>query len=207
MTRALLPGRLKKWEAAGFVAREVSTSDPAVFEYQLTEAGRELGPLVEAFGIWGQRRIESDLSLAHLDAHLLMWDMRRSLNITAMQTRRSVVGFVYPKQPGAPRRYWLGVDPRTGRALCKVHPRFAVVPYPEGGISESCGRLLLRRSRGRGHRCAGGHGLFSLQLLAILVGLAGECFHALESGRREGQGRGRTRRDFREDLLQPAEVL
>ena len=58
MSPALLSRRLKELEAAGVVAREVSTSDPAVFEYQLTEAGRELGPLVEAFGIWGQRRIE-----------------------------------------------------------------------------------------------------------------------------------------------------
>jgi len=58
---------------AGIVARVASASEPAVFEYRLTESGRELGPLVEAFGIWGQRRIESKLSLQHLDVDLLMW--------------------------------------------------------------------------------------------------------------------------------------
>src|SRR5258707_15592786 len=63
MSPALLSRRLKELEGAGIVAREALASGPGVFEYQLTESGRELGPLVEAFGIWGQRRIESDLSL------------------------------------------------------------------------------------------------------------------------------------------------
>ena len=33
----------------------------------MTASGRELGPIVEAIGIWGQRRIEAELSLQHLD--------------------------------------------------------------------------------------------------------------------------------------------
>lgn len=129
MSPALLSRRLKELESAGVVARAASSLEPAVFEYHLTEAGRELGPVVEAFGIWGQRRIESDLSLAHLDADLLMWDMRRSLNITPMPARRSVVEFVYPKQPAAQRRYWLVVDPGTGADLCKIDPGFEVDLY------------------------------------------------------------------------------
>jgi DNA-binding HxlR family transcriptional regulator len=129
MSPALLSRRLKELEAAGILAREASASDPNLFEYHLTEAGRELGPLVQAFGIWGQRRIEADLSLAHLDADLLMWDMRRSLNVTPMPTRRSVVEFVYPKQPAAQRRYWLVVDPGTGVDLCKIDPGFEVDLY------------------------------------------------------------------------------
>jgi DNA-binding HxlR family transcriptional regulator len=80
MSPALLSQRLKELEAAGIIARAKSTSDPGILEYQSTESGRELGPLVDAFGIWGQRRIESKLSLAHLDVDLLMWDMRRNLN-------------------------------------------------------------------------------------------------------------------------------
>jgi len=129
MSPALLSRRLKELEAAGIVAREASTSDAAVFEYHLTESGRELGPLVEAFGIWGQRRIEADLSLQHLDVDLLMWDMRRSLNTTPMPTRRSVVEFVYPKLPAAQRRFWLIVDPASGVDLCKIDPGLEVDLY------------------------------------------------------------------------------
>src|ERR1700736_3813189 len=129
MSPALLSQRLKELEMAGIVARTKSASDPGVYEYQLTESGRELGPLVEAFGIWGQRRIQSKLSLQHLDVDLLMWDMRRSLNTTPMPARRSVIEFVYPKLPAAQRRFWLIVDPQSGVDLCKIDPGFEVDLY------------------------------------------------------------------------------
>jgi DNA-binding HxlR family transcriptional regulator len=129
MSPALLSRRLKELESAGIVARAASPSDPAIFEYHLTESGRELGPLVEAFGIWGQRRIESDLSLQHLDVDLLMWDMRRNLDTTPLPTRRSVVEFVYPTLPAALRHFWLIVDPQTGSDLCKVDPGLDVDLY------------------------------------------------------------------------------
>ncbi len=57
MSPALLSQRLKELEVAGIVARKSSDSERGVFEYHLTAAGLELGPIVEAFGIWGQRRI------------------------------------------------------------------------------------------------------------------------------------------------------
>jgi DNA-binding HxlR family transcriptional regulator len=130
MSPALLSRRLKELENAGIIARAASDADhPGVFEYQLTESGRELGPLVEAFGIWGQRRIESNLSLQHLDVDLLMWDMRRSLNTTPMPARRSTVEFVYPELPAAQRRWWLIVDPENGVDLCKIDPGFDVDLY------------------------------------------------------------------------------
>jgi DNA-binding HxlR family transcriptional regulator len=129
MSPALLSQRLKELEAAGIVAHAASGADPGVSEYQLTESGRELRPLVEAFGIWGQRRIESKLSLQHLDVDLLMWDMRRNLNTTPMPARRSVVEIVYPELPQAQRRWWLIVDPGSGVDLCKIDPGFDVDLY------------------------------------------------------------------------------
>src|SRR4029078_4231193 len=103
---ALLSERLKDLEGAGILARISSASDRGAFEYQLTGAGRDLRPLGEAVGIWGQRRIEADLSLQHLDVQLLMWDMHRNLNTTPMPARRSVVQFAYPKLPAAQRLWW-----------------------------------------------------------------------------------------------------
>ena len=129
MSPALLSQRLKELETAGIVAHAASASDPGVFEYQLTESGRELGPLVEAFGVWGQRRIESKLSLRHLDVDLLMWDMRRSLNTTPMPAHRSVVQFLYPELGSAQRCWWLIVDPAAGTDLCKIDPGFDVDLY------------------------------------------------------------------------------
>lgn len=129
MSPALLSQRLKDLEAAGIVARTASVSDPGIFEYHLTVSGRELGPIIEAFGVWGQRRIEADLSLKHLDVQLLMWDMRRNLNTTPMPRTRSVVQFVYPDLSAAQRSWWLIVDPEDGVDLCSVDPGFDVDLY------------------------------------------------------------------------------
>ncbi len=128
MSPALLSQRLKELEAAGILIRK-SGSERGVFEYQLTAAGRELGPIVEAFGVWGQRRIESHLSLQHLDVQLLMWDMRRNLNTTPMPKQRSVVQFSYPELPPTQRSWWLIVDPNESVDLCSIDPGFDVDLY------------------------------------------------------------------------------
>ncbi|MDG2523610.1 helix-turn-helix domain-containing protein [Caulobacter segnis] len=129
MSPALLSQRLKDLEAAGILTRTSSRSDLSVVEYRLTEAGRELGPIVEAFGVWGQRRIDADVSLEHLDAQLLMWDMRRQLNTTPMPRRRSLIQFLYPERPASERCWWLDVDPDGDVDLCSVDPGFDVDLY------------------------------------------------------------------------------
>jgi DNA-binding HxlR family transcriptional regulator len=129
MSPALLSQRLKELEAAGIIAHTASASDRAVLEYRLTASGQELMPIVQAFGVWGQRRIETEVSLQHLDVQLLMWDMRRNLNPKPMPERQSVVQFVYPELTPTQRSWWLLVDPKTGVDLCSIDPGFDVDLY------------------------------------------------------------------------------
>lgn len=131
MSPALLSQRLKELEAAGLVERSASETEPGIFEYRLTEAGQELGPIVDSFGRWGQRWVSSDLSLQHLDAPLLMWDMRRGLNLTPLPKRRSNIQFRYPEQPPSSRSWWLLVDPQSNEQvdLCSINPGFDVDLY------------------------------------------------------------------------------
>jgi DNA-binding HxlR family transcriptional regulator len=129
MSPALLSQRLKELEAANVIRRTRSASEPGVFEYQLTEAGRELEPIVRAFGVWGQRWVESELSLQHLDAPLLMWDMRRSIDLNPMPKRRSIIHFQYPELPPGTRSWWLIVDPAAEVDLCSIDPGFDVDLY------------------------------------------------------------------------------
>jgi DNA-binding HxlR family transcriptional regulator len=129
MSPALHSQRLKDLEAAGVICRTPSPSEPGVFEYHLTASGRELEPLVEAFGIWGQRWVETKLSVQHLDVSLLMWDMRRNLDPTPMPKRRSVIEFQYPGLPPAQRSWWLLVEPKVGVDLCSIDPGFDVDLY------------------------------------------------------------------------------
>jgi DNA-binding HxlR family transcriptional regulator len=58
MSPALLSKRLKDLEAAGIVTRTAMPDEPDVFEYRLTEAGKDLRPIVEAVGVWGQRWLQ-----------------------------------------------------------------------------------------------------------------------------------------------------
>lgn len=129
MSPALLSQRLKELEAAEVVCREPSRTEPGVFEYRLTPSGQELGPLVEAFGRWGQRWVSSELSLQHLDATLLMWDMRRGLDPRPLPRRRCVIQFRYPEQPAARRSWWLLVDEEGEVELCQIDPGFDVDLY------------------------------------------------------------------------------
>ena len=129
MSPALLSQRLKELEAAGIISRTRSKSEPGVFEYRLTASGEELKPVVEAFGIWGQRWVSKELSLQHLDVQLLMWDMRRSLDPHPMPKRKSVIQFQYPELSSTQRHWWLIVDPETDVDLCALDPGFEVDLY------------------------------------------------------------------------------
>ena len=102
MSPTLLSKRLKELERAGVIVA-VPTGQPGVVEYQLTEAGEDLRGIVMSLGIWGQRWVESQLSLKNLDPSLLMWDMRRSLDPTPLPPRRCTIKFLYPELPTAKR--------------------------------------------------------------------------------------------------------
>ncbi len=129
MSPALLSQRLKELEQAQVVTREKVDGEPGVFEYHLTKAGQELKPLIEGFGTWGQRWVESKISLDNLDAQLLMWDMRRSLDLKPLPKRRATVQFQYPDAPAAQRQWWLVVAPGEDVDLCMVDPGFDVDLY------------------------------------------------------------------------------
>jgi DNA-binding HxlR family transcriptional regulator len=128
MSPALLSQRLKNLEQAGVISR-VKTSEPGVFEYLLTRSGRDLQPIIESFGMWGQRWVQKQMTLQNLDPQLLMWDMRRNLNPTPMPKRRSTIQFLYPEVPTARGRWWLIVSPGEDVDLCSVDPGFEVDLY------------------------------------------------------------------------------
>ena len=126
MSPSLLSQRLKELEAAGIVTRTPAADEPAVQEYRLTESGRDLQSIVEAFGTWGQKWIETQATLKNLDPSLLMWDMRRNLDPSPMPARRIVVNFRYPELVESRRNWWLVVDPEAEVDICSTDPGFDV---------------------------------------------------------------------------------
>src|SRR5215470_14602113 len=76
MSPTLLSKRLKFLEESGVIER--CRAQPGKgWEYQPTNAGQELRPLIEMLGVWGQRWVRSRLTADELDPGLLMWDIRR----------------------------------------------------------------------------------------------------------------------------------
>lgn len=104
MSPTLLSSRLKHLIKSGVVELKGSKGSHS---YQLTQAGKELKPIVELFGVWGHRWAQTDLSSSDLDAGLLMWDMRRSVNPSIFPSHRVVVQFEYPDAPKGVKDWWL----------------------------------------------------------------------------------------------------
>jgi DNA-binding HxlR family transcriptional regulator len=129
MSPALLSTRLKELEIAGVVERRPLKSGKGVFEYILTDAGRDLRPVVEAIGNWGQKWVESTLSLRNLDPSLLMWDMRRNLNPAPLPAMRTVVQFLYSDLPASKSHWWLVIEPEGEVDLCWSDPGFDINLY------------------------------------------------------------------------------
>jgi DNA-binding HxlR family transcriptional regulator len=123
MSPTLLSQRLRQLECWGIVERRSIPGERGTYEYRLTEAGRELRPLVEGLGIWGQRWVQSEAALAaNLDPTLLMWDMRRNLRTTPFPPRRVVIQFTYPDAKRSARHWWLVVSALGEVDLCLVDP-------------------------------------------------------------------------------------
>jgi DNA-binding HxlR family transcriptional regulator len=129
MSPALLSKRLKDLELAGVVTRSPVIGEPDVYEYRLTQAGRDLKPVIEAVGVWGQRWIQTEVSLENLDPNLLMWDMRRNIDPKPMPQRRNVIQVIFTDQKEARRNWWLIVEPNREVDLCSVDPGFDVDLY------------------------------------------------------------------------------
>src|SRR5690606_41505728 len=82
--------------------------------YRLTPAGEDLRRVVEEIGYWGVRWVP-EIGDEVLDPHLLMWDMRRRVDLSAVPEGRTTIHFRFRNVPAGSRRWWL-VLTQIGRA-------------------------------------------------------------------------------------------
>ena len=153
MSTTLLSKRLKELEEAGVIVAKPA-AQRGVVEYKLTEAGEELRGVIMSLGIWGQRWVESSLSLKNLDPALLMWDMRRNLKPAALPDRRCTVQFVYPEVDRSRRSWWLVVE-GVKVDLCGVDPGYEVGLHVRASLRSMTavwmGHSTLQREIDAGH--------------------------------------------------------
>jgi DNA-binding HxlR family transcriptional regulator len=132
MSPTLLSKRLKELEEAGVISARAAGRS-GVVEYKLTAAGEDLRDVIMSLGSWGQRWIESSLSLKNLDPSLLMWDMRRNIRPTLMPERKCTVQFLYPELAAGRNRWWLVID-GPDVDLCSADPGYEINLYVESTL-------------------------------------------------------------------------
>ncbi|MGB3141394.1 MAG: winged helix-turn-helix transcriptional regulator, partial [Aestuariivirga sp.] len=131
MSPTLLSKRLVEMREAGIIEEVAGKGGK---EYQLTAAGEDLKPIVMALGFWGQRWVESKLSLKNLDPSLLMWDMRRWLDPKPLPKKRCTIAFHFPDVERAQQKFWLVVEADGTVDLCSSDPGFEVDLFISGSL-------------------------------------------------------------------------
>lgn len=121
MSPALLSKRLHQLVAAGIVIKE---SDRQQVAYSLSPAGLELAPIVNGIALWGVRWV-GELGDHELDPKLLMWDLHRLVDHSAVPAERVVLGFDFTDLAQRIRRWWLVID-TDDVDVCDRDPGFDV---------------------------------------------------------------------------------
>jgi DNA-binding HxlR family transcriptional regulator len=83
MSPTLLSKRLKQMEQHGLIQRSQADGGGDI-AYTTTAIATELEPIVHALGAWAHRNVDADVTLEKLDARLLMWNMRRKIDVDAL---------------------------------------------------------------------------------------------------------------------------
>lgn len=121
ISATLLSQRLKQLEQAGLIVRKRLEAENGHY-YELTDAGRELDPIIMSLAVWGQKW-SRDMENEDLDPGFLAWSMHTRLNVEAMPTERTVLEFVLSEAGKGFQRFWLVVE--NGKAdMCLKYPGF-----------------------------------------------------------------------------------
>jgi len=121
MSPTMLTRRLRELERAEVVVRRLSKD--AKIEYHLTQAGQALGPIVMGFASWGKQFAKLRIQPGEVDPGLLIWEIRRWMDVSALPKGRSVILFRFPDASKRRQCWWLVAE--SGEVdLCLQNPGF-----------------------------------------------------------------------------------
>ncbi|MEM1188153.1 MAG: helix-turn-helix domain-containing protein [Pseudomonadota bacterium] len=123
ISATLLSSRLESLAAAGILVRTPLEGGRG-HRYELTEAGLELRPLVDAIAVWGQRWAR-EMTTDDLDPEFLLYSMHRRIDSDAMPPGRTVIEFQFSRAPPSCRRVWL-IHADRAVDMCLKYPGFEV---------------------------------------------------------------------------------
>lgn len=143
LSRSLLAKRLRQLQRAGVV-------DHSDERYRLSQAGRDLQPVLFGLGRWGARWSFDDPQPEELDAELLVWWMHDRLDTSSWPGERHVVQVDFSDDP---RHYWIVVE-HGSASVCHSDPGFGITVRLSSDLSTLyqvwLGRLGLAAARRAG---------------------------------------------------------
>ncbi len=123
ISATLLSQRSTQLEDAGLIERQPLAAGRG-HRYELTEAGRELEPIIMGLAVWGQRWAR-DMETEDLDPAFLAWSMHTRLNVDVMPEGRTVMAFEFTGCHHGFKRFWLVVN--DGHVdMCLKNPGYDV---------------------------------------------------------------------------------
>lgn len=119
LSPSLLTKRLKELEEVGLVNRHPIAGQRG-FEYHLTEAGKELGPILTELGGWGLNWVKSTIDDDELDLEFLMLEMERNIRPDLLPPSQTIVKFHFTDAKNF-QNWWFLLKPENCD-LCTSDP-------------------------------------------------------------------------------------
>lgn len=116
---SIISKRLSDLEAAGIVEKHRKHGQ-GHSKYRLTQAGEELGPLVESMGIWATRWAAEQLRKEELDEYLMMVEISRRICVEKLPSIELNIGFSF--STGEENTEWWLVVKDQKIDLCREEP-------------------------------------------------------------------------------------
>ncbi|WP_035286628.1 winged helix-turn-helix transcriptional regulator [Actinokineospora spheciospongiae] len=146
ITPALLTKRLGELTKAGLVVKAAARGGS---RFALTEAGRDLVPVIDRLGRWANRHLPPP-RVSDLDPGLLARDLCRGVDTAALPALPLVVHIRFTES-AAPPRWWLMLS-RDGAAATQVDPGLPAAVRIDCAIGALAGVWLGHRTWGEAVR-------------------------------------------------------
>ena len=135
MSPTLLSKRLKELEWHGILKRLESPMGSRKSMYVLTQAGNELLDVINAIGSWGKRWIDMRHNLDSAKENLLIWDIRRNLNMEYFPINKAVLQINITDAPKKTSNWWFIFDGKERPDVGYLDPSLDVDLYIETSLS------------------------------------------------------------------------
>jgi DNA-binding HxlR family transcriptional regulator len=134
MSPTLLSKRLRELEGHGILTIIRNSDNKS--EYVLTDAGNELLDVIVSIGSWGKRWISHKHHLENSDEGLLVWDIRRNLNLENFPKRNAVMQIRFRESPAKSANWWFIFSEIDAPDVGPIDPNLDVDLYLETTLPE-----------------------------------------------------------------------